>query len=81
MCALITANPLPLPIGGAATVNYDGTIFLIGGYNDDTYNTIADIYQYNVEDDSWEKLQSELKTPREMHVSLLVPRSLFPECT
>ena len=48
-----------------------------------TYNYayLADIYQYNAEDDDWVKLTSELKVPRGDHVSLLVPQSLFPECT
>ena len=75
----ISANPLPQPIGYASIVQTDDdTFYLIGGYSGDG-NYLADIYIYNF-DDTWEKI-NELRTPRNKHVSFLVPESLFPECT
>ena len=79
------ANPLPQPIYRARTVIYEDSFLMIGGLA--VFNEIggkgqlADIYLYNAEDDEWIKLPAELKKPRSNHVSLLVPQSLFPECT
>ena len=80
---LITANPLPNPIGGAAAIPFDNTFLLIGGlwgnYSADAIY-LKDIYRYNGSDDKWIKLDSELKTGRYDHVALLVPQPLFPKC-
>ena len=61
---------------------YDKTFLLTGGRTGDNLGDyLTDIYQYNAEVDDWIKLTTELKTTRNSHVSLLVPKSLFPECT
>ena len=79
----IAANPLPQYISSAASVAFNNTFLLIGGYNgtNGNLNPLATIHQYNVEEDKWIKLSSQLSTPRSSHVSLLVPQSLFPNCT
>ena len=75
----ISANPLPKSIYYAASVPYDNSFLLIGGYGSGT-GDLADIYKYNPDNDEWTMLESELKTPRYRHVALLVPQSIFPEC-
>ena len=77
----ITANPLPKPIARAAIVPFDNSFLLTGGESDGGYTYLKDIYQYNPTNDEWIKLESELQTERSFHVALLVPQSLFPECT
>ena len=75
----ISANPLPKSIAYAASVPYDNSFLLIGGRDANGY--LADIYKYNPDNDEWTRLESELKTRRRSHVALLIPQSLFPECT
>ena len=74
----LAGNPLPQAIYSASIIKYDDSFILVGGYNGNDW--LGDIYQYNTVLDTFEKLPSELKTPRRSHVSLLVPQSLFPEC-
>merc|ERR1712043_37777 len=82
-----TSNPLPHPILNSAVAQYKNSFFLVGGdctgarCNEDSGEFMTDIYQYNSEDDSWIRLESELRQPREDHVALVVPQSLFPQCT
>ena len=69
-------------MGQASIVTFEDSFLLVGGFNGDLILAplIGDIYQYNAALDTFEKLASELKTPRYQHVSLLVPQSLFTEC-
>ena len=69
---------MPQAICYASTIEYDDSFLMVGGRNGSSF--FRDIYQYNAALDTLEKLASELKEPREGHVSLLVPQSLFPEC-
>ena len=75
---MILANNLPKAIARAATIPFNGTVFIVGGYNNDGY--ISDIYQYKPGEDVWDKLSSELETPRRTHAAIIVQQSLFPEC-
>ena len=81
----VTGNPLPKRISEAAVVPYEDSFLLVGGTNNlgppnsDRY--FGDVYRYDRAKDEWARLTSELKTPRSDHVALLVPQSLFPECS
>ena len=63
-------------------VPHEGTFFLVGGAkgDDPDYVWLPEIYRYDVENDSWVKMEEELKTGRAGHVALLVPQYIFPEC-
>ena len=72
-----TAKGLPKPMRNSAVVPYEDTFLLVGGYNG---NYLADVFQYNPNDDEWAKLTTELKIPRHSHIAVLVQQSLFHEC-
>ena len=74
-------TPFPHPITSAASVQYDGTILVVGGKSEGIiYETYDEIYKYNPPTESWEKLNVKLQKPASGLVAFMVPKYIFPTC-
>ena len=74
-----TGNDLPFALKGAASVPYNDSFLLVGGYD---YHTgyLDTILQYIPESDSWVEMPSKLETPRRGPTVIPVKLSIFPSC-
>ena len=75
-----TGNNLPYTLYGAASVPYNDSFLLVGGFTLDTFEYRDTILLYIPESDSWIELPTKLETPRYYHTVIPVERSIFPEC-
>ena len=72
-------TPFPHPISSPASVQYDGTLLIVGGCT--VSNCSDEIYKYVPTSESWEQLDVRLKKPASDHVAFMVPVSIFPSCS
>ena len=73
-------TPFPHPITSAASVQYDGTLLVVGGDTGGIFGSSDEIYKYNPSTESWKKLDATLQAPATGVVAFMVPKSIFPYC-
>ncbi len=55
---------MPVPVKGAQAIEYNGLIYILGGFSDSTYSATNLIQVFDPEDNSWQILPDTLKVPR-----------------
>ena len=73
-------NNLPYSIYGAASVPYNDSFLLVGGYSYDTFEELDTILRYIPENDVWVEMPVKLQTPRYRHTVIPVKQSIFNSC-
>ena len=73
-------TPFPRSIDGAASVQFNGTFMVVGGYiySEDLYDDR--IYEYEPASETWRHLPVTLKGGNRYHTAFMVPKSIFPAC-
>ena len=73
-------TPFPHAITSAASVQYDGSLLVVGGYTGGINGSSDEIYKYNPLTESWDKLNVTLRKPDYKLVAFMVPKAIFPPC-
>ena len=77
---ILQGTTFPHPITSAASVQYDNTMLVVGGFIGG-FKYSDEIYKYDPSKELWEKLNVTLQTPDSGLVAFMVPKSIFPPCT
>ena len=79
-------DSLPLNISFAATVPYEDTFLMVGGRQylmdeagDFTYEYLSDVYKFNPDADTFEKMEGRLSHAGSHHAAFFVDPAMFPE--
>ena len=77
-----TGPDLPKPLYGAAGVNFNRTMLVVGGASSALVSTSSgshDIYEFNIYDDVWDVRKEKLKYDRSAMVAVVAPKALFQD--
>ena len=70
----------PHTISDAASVQFNGTLLVVGGYVEEDSGYTNKIYEYLPLTESWRELPAKLSQAASQSVAYMVPASIFPEC-
>ena len=73
-------TPFPHTIDDAASVQFNGTFMVVGGYVEEQGDTDNRIYEYVPSTRTWRLLPVTLKRSYQYHTAFMVPESIFPTC-
>ena len=73
-------TPFPHTIDDAASVQFNGTFLVVGGYVAEESDTDDRIYEYATSTETWRLLPVTLNRTYQYHTAFMVPKSIFPVC-